>query len=308
MALALIKVGSHKTMFTANKVADQIRPPEWGRSHNFARGAIAPSAETPMPQAARAEAPEAVSETNNSAKIRPAGKINRDHLPQNVVAMSFKDVVDTLNPLQHLPGIGDLYRAATGDQPSGMARILGGFAFGGFGGGIMAFADATHAESHNGNGIAETMVATILGEENATTSPTMLAETTPAPVTKLAEATPAQTAHTTQPTPVAVQAARQQPADYLPPLPPKNLGNKLDSAGISMLLQEKARGSAMEGMKQIEGLADIAANARIGNVGSAAETQKSFPELMNAGLDKYRRNSAQRSTAMPTYVPPLQRF
>ncbi|MSO66150.1 MAG: hypothetical protein EXQ85_10255 [Alphaproteobacteria bacterium] len=44
---------------------------------------------------------------------------------------SFKDLLDTINPLQHLPIIGPIYRSITGDQPSHGARILGGALFGG---------------------------------------------------------------------------------------------------------------------------------------------------------------------------------
>jgi len=44
---------------------------------------------------------------------------------------SFGDLIDIINPLQHLPVVGSLYRAATGDTMGGPARILGGLLFGG---------------------------------------------------------------------------------------------------------------------------------------------------------------------------------
>jgi hypothetical protein len=44
---------------------------------------------------------------------------------------SFWDLLDIINPLQHLPIVGSLYRAATGDTLGGPARILGGLLFGG---------------------------------------------------------------------------------------------------------------------------------------------------------------------------------
>lgn len=46
-------------------------------------------------------------------------------------APSFRDVLDVINPLQHLPGVSHLYRAATGDTASTGAKLAGGALFGG---------------------------------------------------------------------------------------------------------------------------------------------------------------------------------
>ena len=46
-------------------------------------------------------------------------------------AFSFHDVLDTLNPLQHLPIIGTIYRWLTGDEPGNVARIVGDGIYGG---------------------------------------------------------------------------------------------------------------------------------------------------------------------------------
>jgi hypothetical protein len=44
---------------------------------------------------------------------------------------SFHDVLDTINPLQHIPIVGSIYRAITHDEPGAVARILGDGLFGG---------------------------------------------------------------------------------------------------------------------------------------------------------------------------------
>lgn len=44
---------------------------------------------------------------------------------------SFKDILDTINPLQHLPIISTVYRELTGDQPGSVARVVGGALYGG---------------------------------------------------------------------------------------------------------------------------------------------------------------------------------
>lgn len=44
---------------------------------------------------------------------------------------NFGDVIDIVNPLQHLPVIGTLYRKFTGDTMKGFSEIIGGAIFGG---------------------------------------------------------------------------------------------------------------------------------------------------------------------------------
>jgi hypothetical protein len=46
-------------------------------------------------------------------------------------AFGFGDLVDMINPLQHIPVIGSLYRELTGDQIRPIGRIVGGGIFGG---------------------------------------------------------------------------------------------------------------------------------------------------------------------------------
>jgi len=39
--------------------------------------------------------------------------------------------MDTVNPLQHIPGVSQAYQAVTGDESSALANMAGGFLFGG---------------------------------------------------------------------------------------------------------------------------------------------------------------------------------
>jgi hypothetical protein len=45
--------------------------------------------------------------------------------------LSFKDVLDLVNPLQHIPIVGNIYRELTGDALAPGIRIAGGALFGG---------------------------------------------------------------------------------------------------------------------------------------------------------------------------------
>ncbi|MCW8087176.1 hypothetical protein [Sabulicella glaciei] len=59
--------------------------------------------------------------------------------------ITFDEVVEGLNPLHHLPGVGMIYRAATGAQIHPLMRVLGGAVTGGPLGmamaGVMAFVE-----------------------------------------------------------------------------------------------------------------------------------------------------------------------
>jgi hypothetical protein len=65
--------------------------------------------------------------------------------------LSFSDLLDVINPLQHLPVISSIYRAVTGDEISLGARLLGGALFGGPIGIITAGANAAFEEISGGN-------------------------------------------------------------------------------------------------------------------------------------------------------------
>lgn len=45
--------------------------------------------------------------------------------------LSFSDFLSVINPLQHIPIVGSIYRAITGDTISPVSRVIGGLLFGG---------------------------------------------------------------------------------------------------------------------------------------------------------------------------------
>lgn len=46
-------------------------------------------------------------------------------------SFGFLDIVDIVNPLQHIPVVSNLYQSATGDTIGAIAKIVGGAVFGG---------------------------------------------------------------------------------------------------------------------------------------------------------------------------------
>ncbi len=78
----------------------------------------------------------------------------------------FGDLLDVINPLQHIPIIGSLYRNLTGDEISGPAKIMGGLLYGGPVGLVAALA-TTIAEQEVGRDLGEAALAAVFGDGEA---------------------------------------------------------------------------------------------------------------------------------------------
>ncbi|NWH08176.1 MAG: hypothetical protein HXY22_05950 [Alphaproteobacteria bacterium] len=78
----------------------------------------------------------------------------------------FDDLLDVLNPLQHLPVIGTLYRAITGDEITDGARLIGGTLYGGPVGGLATAADLAF-EDATGDTLGDTVLGALIGTEAA---------------------------------------------------------------------------------------------------------------------------------------------
>lgn len=71
---------------------------------------------------------------------------------------TFNDLLDIINPLQHLPVIGTIYRQMSGDTMKGMSSILGGALFGGPIGAVASTANVI-VHDRTGKDIAENAMA-----------------------------------------------------------------------------------------------------------------------------------------------------
>lgn len=76
---------------------------------------------------------------------------------------SFKDVLDVINPLQHIPLVSSLYQKVTGDEISAPARIIGGTLFGGPIGGALALADSA-IKGQTGSTVGEKVIKLVSGD------------------------------------------------------------------------------------------------------------------------------------------------
>jgi hypothetical protein len=70
----------------------------------------------------------------------------------------FSDLLDIVNPLQHIPVISTLYRKITGDTQSAISEIAGGALFGGIVGAVTSVADVLWTQA-TGNDFGNTVMA-----------------------------------------------------------------------------------------------------------------------------------------------------
>ncbi len=123
---------------------------------------------------ARAETPGPTSVPSAPDRVQTAEQRLRRNRPEEGppptgaggpgVDFSFGDFLDLINPLQHIPIVSTIYRAITGDEISGPAKILGGMLFGGPIGFIAAAFDTIVAQA-TGRDLGETVLAAFADPE-----------------------------------------------------------------------------------------------------------------------------------------------
>lgn len=87
---------------------------------------------------------------------------------------TFGDLIDVVNPLQHIPVVSWAYRALTGDKIAPAAKVVGGTLFGGPVGLALGAVDATLLHK-TGRDTGETVVALLSGKERGAPVPTSVA-------------------------------------------------------------------------------------------------------------------------------------
>ena len=104
-----------------------------------------------------------------------------DDVPQ--VELTLDDVLDIINPLQHIPVVSSIYRSVTGDQITGPAQIIGDTLFGGPIGFVASLVNAI-TEEVSGRDLGGNALAALIGDD---------ADELTAPVVQSAAATGATT-------------------------------------------------------------------------------------------------------------------
>lgn len=121
---------------------------------------------------------------------------------------NFLDILDVINPLQHIPFVSTLYRALTGDTIAPASRVAGGALFGGPIGAAVSLVNSIVAE-WSGKDISDHVVAFFTGGESDDDAPGIAGDL---PETEAAGGAPNQT-----PGPPAELAAAGSRAGPAPP-------------------------------------------------------------------------------------------
>ena len=231
--------------------------------------------------------------------------------------LEFADLLDVINPLQHIPVVSSLYRELTGDEIKAPARVLGGFLFGGPVGLVGSVANAAIEEA-SGRDLGETVMAWAFGAGDDGSA--NLAEA-PRPAETLAEIAPAAGA----PTPAAASAippaaagipatvmtsgeSGPRPNRAAAPAAPSRDGapDALPDAGGEtaagpMLSGKAAIDAFVNDLKAVGRSAAPAVGSAAGPVAQAAETPQTRPvpeNLVGLGI----RDQRGRSVAAPPAV------
>ena len=125
--------------------------------------------------------------TSNNAAQPQATALTPNPPPSSASSngsLSFGDVMDALNPLQHIPVVSSLYRAATGTQISSTSQIAGDTLYGGVFGlvsaatGFVSSVANVAVKSATGQDIGQHVMAS-LGASSSTQSTSPAAVVTP---------------------------------------------------------------------------------------------------------------------------------
>ena len=197
--------------------------------------------------------------------------------------MSFGDFLSAINPLQHIPIVGTIYRAITGDTLSPAAKVIGGALLGGPVGLVLSAGDAIIAEA-TGSDVGEKVLAMVSPSQGEPTVPENLA------AASLAAASVAPSAGTPQPLEGQLPAASSPPAaSVVAPTARVALPPELQALAASL-----AKGPA----------ADPAPAARAPVLAAAKPAAPADPGKANRDLAYYWRQAEARpavaSGPMPT--------
>jgi hypothetical protein len=141
----------------------------------------------------------------NGVDARRYTQFDRSAADVGTSDFSFGDLLDMLNPLEHIPLISSAYRAITGDNIHPVARVAGDILYGGLAGGVSALAGGAGA-------IADEVIRAKTGEPAMAYAANSLFGSGDAVQTEVADA-----AATALPPPVAAASA---PAPVTPTVAP----------------------------------------------------------------------------------------
>lgn len=127
-----------------------------------------------MPVWRKAQTPEeqitaSLAETTKSGQTPKLATALTETTVEGDKSFGFFDVLDMINPLQHIPVVSTIYRNLTGDSIGPAARVVGGAAFGGPIGAAAGIVNAL-VQMETGKDVTDNMVASVKSEPGSDTT------------------------------------------------------------------------------------------------------------------------------------------
>jgi hypothetical protein len=117
------------------------------------------------------------------------------------------DFLDLINPLQHIPGVAQIYRAITGDEIHGAATLLGAIPFGPLGGiGLIGTVAELAVKDVTGDDMGGNLMAMVFGKDEA---PKNAATPVPGDIADAGDGTPVTVQTAARETSFAMSAASE---------------------------------------------------------------------------------------------------
>lgn len=202
--------------------------------------------------------------------------------------VSFGDVLDIVNPLQHIPGVSNLYREITGDEISGQARALGGALYGGPIGLLAGSLSAAMTEE-SGQSVPGTLAAAFTSDGAGGGSQTQTTKTAAASNAADAAAQPS-SANDTDTRRAATAALPSGIESVLPAAP---AGAAPASSGGGAAAEGAPAAQQANGAEVLQGKDALAAFAR----DKAAQTKGSGAEAAQTGTEREAQQTARNQGA-----------
>lgn len=125
------------------------------------KSTVSNSAVQALDVAARSDDPASQANSNDFDQALGYANAGGKHESAQPEPFGFKDLIDIVNPLQHIPLVNIAYRSITGDEIKPSTRILGGALYGGFAGAAGSLVNVI-AEHETGKDVAGNVMAALV--------------------------------------------------------------------------------------------------------------------------------------------------
>ena len=196
-------------------------------------------------------------QTANAEAASPTGETQEPPAEKQAAALGFDDLLDAINPLQHLPIVSTFYREITGDKMGSIARIAGGLLYGGPVGMAMSVGDTVLAEA-SGKDLGGHIMTALFGDDEPGLTQVAAGEQPPLPPEETTASIAMSPTGPTGPT-------GPRPASDMPSLSPE---------AFNLLLQNFGQPAATSQSPE--------------NLAAAKPAQDNIAALMRQSLDKYQ--------------------